>query len=169
MAHQIVQLRFFGIPRPYAALINTDIFLEIELEADEWLRHAADTVYAPCGPAIGEKYYPRDKLHLLSTHHEMELPTASITEDFHQPSPHCHSHSTARGSGKWRGDGIYYYLFLAVAGEVGRISPQGSFFPVSGIFLSVDWYSRSMALSYSFCSLVRDGLSSLKCNAGVGI
>jgi hypothetical protein len=35
MAHQIVQLRFFGIPRPYAALINGISFLEIELEAGE--------------------------------------------------------------------------------------------------------------------------------------
>src|SRR5215472_15785942 len=52
-------------------------------------------------------------------------------------------------------------LFLAVAGGAGRIFPQGSVFPASGSSLSFDRYSRSMALSYSFCSLLREGWSFL--------
>jgi hypothetical protein len=59
-----------------------------------------------------------------------------------------------------------YCLFLLAGGGVGRIFAQGSFFPASGIFLSSDWYSRSMDLSYSFCSLVREGESFLRCTPG---
>jgi hypothetical protein len=59
-----------------------------------------------------------------------------------------------------------YCLFLAAAGGVGRIFAQGSVFPASGTSLSFDRYSRSMALSYSFCSLVREGASFLRCTPG---
>ena len=52
--------------------------------------------------------------------------------------------------------------------ELAGHRPKGHFFPASGILLSVDWYSLSMALSFSFCSLVRDGLSLFKCRLGVG-
>src|SRR5215472_16979405 len=61
-------------------------------------------------------------------------------------------------------------LFLPAAGGADRASPHGSdfFFSAFGTLFIIDWYARSMSLSFFFCSSVREEFCPpfISCNSG---